>query len=85
MAFLTTGKAEVLTIEEVAQVLRCSKAHVYNIIAGRVRGVDPLPVLALGRRRLVLRSTLEQWQSDSQKVAPGAILTASPEVDAVDA
>ena len=74
---------DILTIEEVAQALRCSKAHVYNLVAGRIRGVAPLPVIALGRRRLVRRSTLEDWKSATERVLPGGMLPASPEVDAV--
>ena len=57
----------VLTVEEVAAELRCSKAHVYNIIAGKVEGVPPLPVLSLGRRKLVRRETLEDWQRRTER------------------
>ena len=32
---------EILTVAEVAVELRCSKAHVYNAIAGKVDGVFP--------------------------------------------
>ena len=53
---------EILTVAEVASELRCSKAHVYNTIAGRVRGVSPLPAISMGRRRLVRRAALEQWK-----------------------
>ena len=55
--------ADVLTVAEVATALRSSKAHICNIIAGRVRGVAPLAVLRLGRRILVRRATLEEWKS----------------------
>jgi excisionase family DNA binding protein len=57
----------VLTVEEVAQVLRCSKAHVCNLINGKVRGTSPLPALSLGRRRLVRRSSLEGWIKDNER------------------
>lgn len=30
------GADEIMTVEEVAQALRCSKAHVYKAILGRV-------------------------------------------------
>jgi excisionase family DNA binding protein len=75
---------EVLTVAEVAQELRVSKAHVHNLINGRVRGVRPLLAIPLGRRRLVRRETLELWQR-ANECAVGDILPASPEVDAVDA
>ena len=45
-------RPEILTIPEVAEDLRCSKAHVYNIVNGKVPGVRRLPVIVLGRRKL---------------------------------
>ncbi len=78
-------RPDVLTIEEVARALRCSKAHVYNLVAGRVRGVRPLPVIALGRRRLVRRTTLEDWKRTNEKVFTSGMLHPSPNIDAVDA
>lgn len=33
----------VLTVPEVARELRCSKAHVHNLINGKVSGARPLP------------------------------------------
>ena len=53
---------EILTVAEVAVELRCSKAHVYNAIAGKVDGVYPLPAISMGRRKLVRRGALEQWK-----------------------
>jgi hypothetical protein len=52
---------DVLTAIEVARELRCSKAHVHNLINGRVSGIPPLPSLWLGRRRLVRRRSLDNW------------------------
>jgi hypothetical protein len=49
---------QVLTIEETSTILRCSKAHVQNLLAGRVAGAPPLPYLPLGRRKLILRESL---------------------------
>ena len=51
----------ILTVPEVAVELRCSKAHVHNLINGLVRGAPPLPALWLGRRRLVRRRSLDHW------------------------
>jgi Helix-turn-helix domain len=51
----------VLTVIEVARELRCSKAHVHNLINGKVSGQRPLPSLWLGRRRLVRRCSLDRW------------------------
>jgi excisionase family DNA binding protein len=53
--------AHVLTVIEVAAELRCSKAHVLNLINGRVSGARPLPSLWLGRRRLIRRCSLDEW------------------------
>lgn len=70
--------SDILTIEETARELRCSKAHVYNVIAGKVAGVSPLPALSIGRRRLVRHATLEQWKRENETcatIAPLAIDT----------
>lgn len=53
--------APVLTLNEVATLLRLSKAHVSKLARGRVRGVKPLPVIRLGRRVLVRREALTDW------------------------
>ena len=44
---------DLLTLDQVAQLLHISKAHVSNVIAGCVDGCSPIPVLHLGRRKLV--------------------------------
>jgi hypothetical protein len=36
---------DILTVAEVAIELRCSKAHVYNAIAGKIDGVAALPAI----------------------------------------
>ena len=68
---------EILSAIEVAQELRCSKAHVYNVILGRVCGVSALPVITMGRRRLVRRSALEAWKRANEQ---NAILAGTPEI-----
>ena len=54
-------RREILTLHEVAQILRCSKTHVSNVINGKVAGVPKLTHLAMGRRKLVRRAWLEIW------------------------
>ena len=77
---------DVLTITEVAIILRCSKAHVYNLINGAVSEVPRLPAMELGRRKVVRRGSLNQWMRDLERDGRGSgILPPSPEVDAVDA
>ena len=70
---------DVLTVKEVAEVLRCSKAHVCKIINGQVAGTPRLPAVSLGRRKLVMRSTLLQWLADNEL---GGTMASSLEVGA---
>ena len=58
---------EILSISEVAGYLRCSRAHVYNAINGKVDGVSQLPAIHMGRRRLVRRSSLECWKRENER------------------
>ena len=36
--------SSILTVKEVADILRCSKAHVHNAIHGKVQGLPNLPI-----------------------------------------
>jgi excisionase family DNA binding protein len=76
---------QVLTADEVARDLRCSKSHVYKAMKGIVAGVSTLPSISLGRRRLVRRSTLEEWKRANEAAGNGAMITASLKNHAVDA
>jgi len=62
--------SRVLTVAEAARELRCSKAHVHHLIGGQVRGVAPLPSVSLGRRRLILRASFEEWLKGSEHHSP---------------
>lgn len=53
--------SKILTITEVAEILRCSKAHVQNVLVGKVRGVPMLAHLRMGRRKIVRKDWLDQW------------------------
>lgn len=66
---IRTVEDPILSAQEVAQELRCSKAHVYNVIRGKVDGVSPLPVITMGRRCLIRRSTLYTWMEQNENVA----------------
>ena len=55
--------ASILTLQEAAAALRCSKAHLSHIINGKVPGLTPLPVARIGRRVLVRREVLLDWLS----------------------
>lgn len=56
----------VLTLEEAAQAIRCSKTHLLNVIHGRVPNVPPLPSVRVGRRILIRRESLERWLAASE-------------------
>jgi hypothetical protein len=55
------NSADMLTIREVALVLRCSKAHVQNALEGKIRGLPRLMHLPMGRRKVIRRDWLQQW------------------------
>lgn len=55
-----------LTVKEVASILRCSKTHALNVIAGRLRGVPKLPHLTFGRRKVVRREWLVAWMEQNK-------------------
>lgn len=42
LALMLGNDAEVLTIREAATLLRCSKAHVQNLLAGKVKDAPPV-------------------------------------------
>jgi len=58
---------EVLTLREVADTIRCSKAHVCKIVNGQVAGTPSIPAITLGRRKLVRREALMAWILANEK------------------
>jgi Helix-turn-helix domain len=58
---LVETTANILTIKEVADILRCSKTHAQNVIEGKVNGLPKLTHLSLGRRKVVRKEWLDQW------------------------
>jgi hypothetical protein len=52
---------DILTIGEVAEILRCSRSHVSNVMNGKVPGAPALPHFVMGRRKLVRREWLIEW------------------------
>ena len=65
------GGSGILTLEEVAAILRCSKAHLCNVINGKMAGLPALPHITLGRRKLVRRAALERWLERVEEGAEG--------------
>ena len=68
---------DLLTLAEVATLLHCSKAHVCNAVAGRLRGCPAIPSVSLGRRKLVRRETLLMWLEQNEQ--SGGRIQESPE------
>jgi hypothetical protein len=58
---LVENAPNILTIKEVADILRCSKTHAQNVIEGKVHGLPKLTHLSLGRRKVVRKDWLDQW------------------------
>lgn len=56
-----TTERQLLTLAEVADLLRVSKAHISKLINGHVPGVPPLPAARLGRRVIIRKKSLEEW------------------------
>jgi excisionase family DNA binding protein len=69
MKLMIEDRRNVLTVNEVAEDLRCSKAHVYHALNGTVHGVSPLPAIRMGRRKLILRSSFIEWKRANEKTA----------------
>jgi excisionase family DNA binding protein len=51
----------VLSLTQAAAYLQVSKAHLSNVINGKVRGVPPVRFFRLGRRILIKREWVEEW------------------------
>ena len=76
----------VLTIPEVAAILRCSRAHVYNLINCRVSSTQRLPAIRMGRRVVVRWGAVKDWQREVEQASRyGDILRSSSDVDVADA
>ena len=58
--------SEILTAKDVAAELRCSKAKVYKLMNGSVRNCTVLPHIALGRKKVIRRSSLEAWKLQNE-------------------
>ncbi len=52
---------KVLNLAEAAALVRCSRAHLSNVVNGKVHGIPRLPAVRIGRRVLFRRESLERW------------------------
>lgn len=82
---MINSRDEILTATDVAAELRCSRAHVYNAIAGKIAGSSSLPAIFMGRRKLIRRSALEQWKRLNEANSVGATMASSSAIGAADA
>jgi hypothetical protein len=57
----TNGHSQVMTLRQTAEYLRISKAHLSNVINGKVAGVPPLRHFRAGRRILIKRNWADEW------------------------
>lgn len=71
----------ILTVTEIAAELRCSKAQVYKLMNGSVKERTVLPHIALGRKRVVRRSSFEAWKAANET----ATIRSTSEMEAVGA
>ena len=60
----------VLNLAEAANLVRCSRAHLCNVIHHKVPGVPHLPSVRIGRRVLFRRESLEQWLEEVEASVP---------------
>ena len=51
----------VMTLQQAAAYLRISKAHLSNLIAGKIAGVQPVRCVRVGRRILIRQEWMDQW------------------------
>ena len=57
----TSEETQVMTLQQAASYLRISKAHLSNVINGKVPGVRPLRHAVVGRRILIKRIWADEW------------------------
>jgi excisionase family DNA binding protein len=60
---------EILDVDEVAQLLRSSTAHVRNLLNGNIPGLPRIPHVRAGRKLLVRRSVLMKWMEEQESNA----------------
>lgn len=64
--------SNVLNLAEAAALVRCSRAHLSNVINGKVHGIPRLPAVRIGRRVLFRRESLELWLQEVESMTPAS-------------
>ncbi len=54
-----------MTLTQAAAYLRVSKAHLSNVINGKVPGVPPVRSFRMGRRILIKREWVDEWMESA--------------------
>ena len=65
------GEADYCTARRIADILLCSKQHVYNLANGKVAGVPRLPAIRLGRTLRFDRESVKKWMADIEAAGVG--------------
>jgi excisionase family DNA binding protein len=61
----TKDLTPVMTLKQAAAYLQISKAHLSNVINGKVEDVPPLRCFRVGRRILIRREWVEEWMESA--------------------
>jgi predicted DNA-binding transcriptional regulator AlpA len=68
--FDASSVPKVLNLAEAASLVRCSRAHLCNIVNGKIRGIPRLPSVRIGRRVLFRRESIELWLQQVESAGP---------------
>jgi hypothetical protein len=58
---MSDNNSAVFTLKQTAAYLQISKAHLSNVIRGKVAGIPPLRHAQIGRRILIKREWADEW------------------------
>ncbi len=64
--------SNVLNLAEAAALVRCSRAHLSNVINGKVHGIPRLPAVRIGRRVLFRRESIDLWLQEVESMTPAS-------------
>ncbi|MCZ2154329.1 MAG: helix-turn-helix domain-containing protein [Bryobacterales bacterium] len=61
----TKDQTPVMTLKQAAAYLQISKAHLSNVINGKVPDMQPLRCFRVGRRILIKREWVDEWMESA--------------------
>lgn len=67
----TKDQTPVMTLKQAAAYLQVSKAHLSNVINGKVPGVPAIRCFRVGRRILIKREWVDEWMESADLEATG--------------